>query len=279
MNIYFCQGCFSKYINIINLNKIVSKPNCLSPCGCLFCVKCANKIIEKQAKNCPICKLQINIKKITVLNQELISLLFENQDSNIKKIQQCLKIQKKNKAQYINYMEHKIKSLTDENKNLKKYIMLTNKTANNKENIKYLNTPYYTTNNINDISSNSCNLLSTGNSSYNLNNSNIFKTPNVADRNSNLKRIEIKKSNDRQSSIKYSPYINKCNENLKNIKNLNAQTAFEQQYSSKQGNNINVNINNDNSNRRSINFSIKSNNNSIEKKMYNQGNLGKYNRY
>ena len=240
-------------------------------------MKCANKLIEKQSRICPVCKLQINIKKITGLNQELIS-LFESQDNNIKRIQQCLKIQKKNKAQYINYMEHKIKSLTDENKNLKKYIMLSNRTANNKENIN-LNKSYYSVNNINDNAMNNSNLLSTGNSSYNINNSHIFKTPNVADRNSNLKRIEIKKSSERQSSVKYSPYINKYNENLKNIKNLNAQTAFEQQYSSKQGNNINVNINNDNSNRRSINVSVKSNNNSIDRTSINQRNFGKNNRY
>ena len=256
MNIYICQGCFSKYTsNYYYINKlIVSKPNCLSPCGCLFCVKCANKIIEKQSKNCPVCKLQINIKKITGLNQELIS-IFDNQDSNIKRIQQCIKIQKKNKAQYINYMEHKIKALTDENKNLKKYIMITSRTVHNKENINNinnLNKSYYSNDTNNDNTLNNSNIMSTGNSSYNMNNSHIFKTPNVADRNSNLKRIEIKKSSERQSSVKYSPYINKYNENLKNIKNLNAQTAFEQQYSSKQGNNINVNINNDNSNRRSI---------------------------
>ena len=115
-------------------------------------------------------------------------------------------------------------------------------------------------------------------SSYNITNNSVFKTPNVADRNSNLKRIEVKKSSERQSSIKYSPYINKYNDNLNNIKNLNAQTAFEQQYSSKQGNNINVNINNNNSNRRSINFS-RSNNNSVEKIDVNQKNFGKYNRY
>jgi hypothetical protein len=67
---------------------------------------------------CPICKHQINFQKITGLNNELLSLI-ENQDSNIKKMQQIIKIQKKNKAQFINYLEHKIKSLAEENKNLK----------------------------------------------------------------------------------------------------------------------------------------------------------------
>ena len=227
--------------------------------------------------SCPICKHQINFKKITGLNAELLS-LFENQDSNIKCIQQIIKIQKKNKAQFINYLEHKIKSLAEENKNLKKYILMLEKTTtnNNREN---LNKSFYSnhTMNYNNNMNNSFYNYSTT-SSYNITNNSVFKTPNVADRNSNLKRIEVKKSSERQSSIKYSPYINKYNDNLNNIKNLNAQTAFEQQYSSKQGNNINVNINNNISNRRSINFS-RSHNNSVEKIDINSKNLGRYNKY
>ena len=228
---------------------------------------------------CPICKHQINFQKITGLNNELLSLI-ENQDSNIKKMQQIIKIQKKNKAQFINYLEHKIKSLAEENKNLKKYIIATERTVNNNNNNNrdLMSKSYYSTNTANYNMNNSFYNCSTS-STYNMNNNNIFKTPNVADRNSNLKRIEVKKSSERQSSIKYSPYINKYNDNLKNIKNFNAQTAFEQQYSSKTCNNINVDINNNNSNRRSsINFS-RSHNNSIEKMKINQKNFGKYNKY
>ena len=228
---------------------------------------------------CPICKNQINFQKITGLNNELLSLI-ENQDSNIKKMQQIIKIQKKNKAQFINYLEHKIKSLAEENKNLKKYIIATERTVNNNNNNNrdLMSKSYYSTNTANYNMNNSFYNCSTS-STYNMNNNNIFKTPNVADRNSNLKRIEVKKSSERQSSIKYSPYINKYNDNLKNIKNFNAQTAFEQQYSSKTCNNINVDINNNNSNRRSsINFS-RSHNNSIEKMKINQKNYGKYNKY
>ena len=228
---------------------------------------------------CPICKHQINFQKITGLNNELLSLI-ENQDSNIKKMQQIIKIQKKNKAQFINYLEHKIKSLAEENKNLKKYIIATERTVNNNNNNNrdLMSKSYYSTNTANYNMNNSFYNCSTS-STYNMNNNNIFKTPNVADRNSNLKRIEVKKSSERQSSIKYSPYINKYNDNLKNIKNFNAQTAFEQQYSSKTGNSINVDINNNNSNRRSsINFS-RGHNNSIEKMKINQKNFGKYNKY
>jgi len=234
--------------------------------------------------SCPICKHQINFKKITGLNAELLS-LFENQDPNIKRIQQIIKIQKKNKAQFINYLEHKIKSLAEENKNLKKYILAVekapnNNTNNNNYNKENLNKSYYSNHtmnyNYNNNMNNSFYNLSTT-SSYNINNNSIFKTPNVADRNSNLKRIEVKKSSERQSSIKYSPYINKYNDNLNNIKNLNAQTAFEQTYSSKQGNNINVNINNNNSNTRTLNLS-RSRNNSIEKLDINQKNFGRYNK-
>jgi hypothetical protein len=225
---------------------------------------------------CPICKHQINFQKITGLKNELLS-VFENQDSNIKRMQQIIKIQKKNKAQFINYLEHKIKSLAEENKNLKKYIIATERTVNN-NNRDLMSKSYYSTNTANYNMNNSFYNCSTS-STYNMNNNNIFKTPNVADRNSNLKRIEVKKSSERQSSIKYSPYINKYNDNLKNIKNFNAQTAFEQQYSSKTCNNINVDINNNNSNRRSsINFS-RSHNNSIEKMKINQKNYGKYNKY
>ena len=232
---------------------------------------------------CPICKQQINFKKITGLNAELLS-IFENQDSNIKRVQQIIKIQKKNKAQFINYLEHRIKSLAEENKNLKKYIISAERSVNNNINNErdlmsksYYSTYTTTNNHMNRNLNNSIYNCSTS-STYNMNNNSIFKTPNVADRNSNLKRIEVKKSSERQSSIKYSPYINKYNDNLKNNKNLNAQTAFEQQFSSKQGNNINVNINNNNSNRSSINFS-RSHNNSIEKMKINHKNIGKYNKY
>ena len=231
---------------------------------------------------CPICKHQINFQKIIGINNELLS-IFDNQDSNIKRMQQIIKIQKKNKAQFINYLEHKIKSLAEENKNLKKYIIATERTVNNNNNNNnrdIMSKSYYSTNTANYNMNNSFYNCSTS-STYNINsNNNIFKTPNVADRNSNLKRIEVKKSSERQSSIKYSPYINKYNDNLKNIKNFNAQTAFEQQYSSKTGNSINVDINNNNnSNRRSsINFS-RSHNNSIEKMKINQKNFGKYNKY
>ena len=228
---------------------------------------------------CPICKHQINFKKITGLNNELFS-LFENQDSNIKRMQQIIKIQKKNKAQFINYLEHKIKSLAEENKNLKKYIIATEHSVNNNNRDReIMSKSYYSTNTANYNMNNSFYNCSTS-STYNINNNNnILKTPNIADRNSNLKRIEVRKSSERQSSIKYSPYINKYNDNLKNIKNFNAQTALEQQYSSKTGNSINVDINNNNSNRRSsINFT-RSNNNSIEKMKINQKNFGKYNKY
>ena len=153
----------------------------------------------------------------------------------------------------------------------------TTKELKTQKNNSFINFYNNYNNNNNNLNNSFYNISTT--SSYNINNinNNIFKTPNVADRNSNLKRIEVKKSSERQSSIKYSPYINKYNDNLNNIKNLNAQTAFEQQMSSKQGNNINVNINNNNSNRRSINLS-RSRNNSIEKLDINQKNFGRYNK-
>ena len=123
--------------------------------------------------------------------------------------------------------------------------------------------------------------INNSNTSYSTEgNNNIYKTPNVTDRKSYLKKIEIKKSNEYKNSTKYSPYINRYEENLNNITNLNAQTAFEQQYSNKQGNNINVNINDDNSARRTSSFmnnvsNKRSNNSSIDKN-YVKPNLAKY---
>ena len=61
--------------------------------------------------------------------------LFENQDINIKKIQQSIKFQKKNRIQYIEFLEKRLKALITENKNLKKYSAMTNNKAINKENI------------------------------------------------------------------------------------------------------------------------------------------------
>ena len=147
-----------------------------------------------------------------------------------------------------------------------------NKTNNNNKNINN----YYSNNN------NKQNYYNKNNNvNYNIEgNNNIYKTPNVTDRKSNLKKIQVKKSDAYQNSIKYSPYISRYDENLNNVKNLNAQTAFEQQYSIKQGNNINVNINDDNSARRTTssfmnNLSTKRSSNSIEKNYYKQ-NFGKY---
>ena len=194
--------------------------------------------------------------------------------------------QKKNRIQYIEFLEKKYKSLILENKNLKKYYeMLMNNNLNNNENINNMNKYIANNKNINNYYSNNNNKQNYYNKNNNVNyniegNNNIYKTPNVTDRKSNLKKIQVKKSDAYQNSIKYSPYISRYDENLNNVKNLNAQTAFEQQYSIKQGNNINVNINDDNSARRTTssfmnNLSTKRSSNSIEKNYYKQ-NFGKY---
>ena len=279
---------------------IDAKPGVLSSCGCLYCPNCTKKIIEKSFLNCPTCKSSINFKRFINLKDKKeagkVIYLFENQENNIRKIQQSIKIQKKNKSQYINFLEHKVKSLLLENKNLKKSFMEMSNEINNNENINRNN---IIMNNINDrINNNKKNTnnnnyskddrqntyINGSNSNYNIDIKNsIYRTPNIADRHSNLKKIEIKKSNEYQNSIKYSPFINKYDENL-NVKNLNAQTAFEQQISNRKGNNINVNINDNNSTRRSSPFinnlsnrrsNNRSNNGSIEKNYIKQ-NFGKY---
>jgi len=227
--------------------------------------------------------------------------LFENQENNIKKIQQSIKIQKKNRSQYINFLEQKVKSLMQENKNLKKSYMVMNNNASNNisfneslnrsnssEMNNYMNSNHknkYNYSNENKQNYYQNNYYNNKNkNNYNIDAQNtLYKTPNVVDRGSNLKKIEIKKSNEyHQSFVKYSPYINRYDENLNNVKNLNAQTAFEQQYSNKQGNNINVNINDNNSARRKNSFinnisNRRSNHNSIERNYIKQ-NFGK-NRY
>ena len=212
-----------------------------------------------------------------------VKYLFENADQNLKKIQQSIKIQKKNRLQYIEFLEQKVKALLNENKGLKKYYSMNMNNINNNENINNMNNSInnnkkYNNNNYSNANTNNSNT----NSSYRIEtNNNIYKTPNVTDRKSFLKKIEVKKSNEYQNSTKYSPYINRYDENLNNIKNLNAQTAFEQQqYSNKNGNNINVNINADNSARRNSTFmnnifNRRSNNSSIEKNYIKQ-NYGKY---
>ena len=72
--------------------------------------------------------------------------------------------------------------------------------------------------------------------------------------NANMKKIEIKRGNNDRSFSRYSTYANSYDQNLSNIKNLNAQTASEQNYSNINGGHINVNINNDNSNRRNNSY-------------------------
>ncbi len=269
-----------------------AKPGILSSCGCLYCQNCTKKLIGKSIQTCPTCKYNINFQNFKNLRDKnelsKIMFLFENQDLNIKKIQQSIKIQKKNRMQYIEFLERRLKSLITENKNLKKYFSMSNNNINtyaNNENINNMNKnnmPNKNTINNYYLNNKQKAYINNSNASYNTDRSSndIYNTPNLADRKSNLKRIEIKKSNEYKNSTKYSPYINRYDENLNNVKNLNAQTAFEQQYSNRQGNNINVNIHDDNSARRSNSFmnnisNRRSNNSSIEKN-YISPNYGKY---
>ena len=163
--------------------------------------------------------------------------------------------------------------------------MMNNNINKNNENINKINFNASTEKNINDNylgNNNKYNVKKINNNTnyYMGGNSNsIYQTPNVTDRKSHLKKIELKQSNEYHNSIKYSPYINRYDENLNNVKNLNAQTALEQEYSNRQGNNINVNINDDNSARRTNSFmnnlsNRRSNNSSIDKN-YIKPNFGK----
>ncbi len=68
-----------------------------------------------------------------------VKYLFENADQNLKKIQQSIKIQKKNRLQYIEFLEQKVKALLNENKGLKKYYSMNMNNINNNENSNNLN--------------------------------------------------------------------------------------------------------------------------------------------
>ena len=191
--------------------KLDAKPGILSSCGCLYCQNCTKKLVEKSIYNCPTCKSIINFKNFKNLRDKnelsKIMYLFENQDANIKKIQQSIKFQKKNRIQYIEFLEKRLKSLIAENKNLKKYsAMVNNNNKINKENISNnLNNSFNNNINNNNISRN---IMSNKNHHFYLNNNkqnsyinnsntsystegnnNIYKTPNFTDRKSYLKKI------------------------------------------------------------------------------------------
>lgn len=171
--------------------------------------------------------------------------LFEDPDAQIKRLQQSLKFQKKHQSQYIAFLENKVKSLLNENSNLRRSINVMNGNINNNEKNNSNNLNNGKNCSINDsLNSNSSNVK------YEMDKySTICSTPNITKMNANMKKIEIKQSNENYNSSRYTPYINRYNENLNNVKNLNRQTVLE--HSNKQNSNINVNINNNNSNRRS----------------------------
>ena len=152
--------------------------------------------------------------------------LFEDPDMQLRKYQQILKFHKKQQTQYISFLEKKVKSLMQENNNLHKSMK---ELKNNNNNIGLMNKT--SINKKKDESE-------------------LCSTPNIINMNANMKKIEIKNGTNEKNFSRYSTYVNSYEQNLNSIKNLNAQTALEQNYSSMHGGSINVNINNDNSNRR-----------------------------
>jgi hypothetical protein len=73
--------------------------------------------------------------------------LFENTEQNLKKLQQSIIIQKKNRLQYIEFLEQRVKSLLTENKGLKKYYSMNMNNADNINNTnKNLYNNYYSNN-------------------------------------------------------------------------------------------------------------------------------------
>lgn len=261
-----CALCYSKWKIILYNNYLDAKSSVLSSCGCLFCINCVKILGEKKIQACPTCKCPLNYQKFLNLKEKKdaakVMFLFEDPETQLKKFQQALKFQKKQQNQYISFLENKIKTIMRENSNLRKSI-----------NAIHNNIPR------NSLTQN-INVQNNVQKNINVDNNQVCNTPNIA--NITMKKIEIKPNNEMQSSSKYSPYIYKYEENLNNIKNLNAQTASEQQYLNKNGGNINVNINNNNSNRRNSPYvnnlsSNRNNNRSIDRGGYIKNNFNNSN--
>ena len=112
-----------------------AKINFLSPCRCLFCYKCCEKISKFNVGYCPVCKSSIDIKKFLNLldgkNNAKIKFLFEDSELLLEKFRQAQKFQENNQNKYIYFLIYKMQNMMKENNNLKEsyntfYIIINN---------------------------------------------------------------------------------------------------------------------------------------------------------
>lgn len=107
---------------LISLN-VDAKINFLSPCRCLFCFKCCEKISKFNVGYCPVCKSSIDIKKFLNLldgkNNAKIKFLFEDSELLLEKFRQAQKFQENNQNKYIYFLIYKMQNMMKENNNLK----------------------------------------------------------------------------------------------------------------------------------------------------------------
>ena len=110
-------------ILLLIFSNLDAKINFLSPCRCLFCFKCCEKISKFNVGYCPVCKSSIDIKKFLNLldgkNNAKIKFLFEDSELLLEKFRQAQKFQENNQNKYIYFLIYKMQNMMKENNNLK----------------------------------------------------------------------------------------------------------------------------------------------------------------
>ena len=98
----------------------------MSPCKCLFCFKCCEKINNFKIGYCPVCKSAIDIKKFINLldgkNNAKIKFLFEDSEFLLEKFRQAQKFQENNQNKYIYFLIYKMQNMIKENNSLRESV-------------------------------------------------------------------------------------------------------------------------------------------------------------
>lgn len=98
----------------------------MSPCKCLFCFKCCEKLSNFKVGYCPVCKSSIDTKKFINLldgkSNAKIKFLFEDSEFLFEKFRQAHKFQETNQNKYIYFLMYKMQNMQKENNNLKESV-------------------------------------------------------------------------------------------------------------------------------------------------------------
>ena len=98
----------------------------MSPCKCLFCFKCCEKINNFKIGYCPVCKSAIDIKKFINLldgkSNAKIKFLFEDSEFLLEKFRQAQKFQENNQNKYIYFLIYKMQNMIKENNSLRESV-------------------------------------------------------------------------------------------------------------------------------------------------------------